>query len=333
MKENTHNKHNLLVGLIALVAVIVTVAVIGFVVSRPEKVILQGEAEATEYRVSGKVPGRIVAFYAEEGTAVRKGDTLVMIDSPEVRAKLAQANAAKSAAEAQNRKAINGARSEQITGAYEMWQKAQAGEEIMRKSFERVQRLFDRGVISAQKRDEAEAQYKAAVATSKAAESQYNMAVNGADKEDKNAAQALVARANGAVSEVESYLSELYLTAPADGEITERFPKQGELVGTGSPIMTVTDLNDMWFSFNIREDLLDEIAMGSTVELSIPALGEKTYKAKVTYMNAMASYATWRATKASGQFDAKTFEVKMRPTEKIENLRPGMSAIIECVVK
>jgi len=314
-------------------AVIVVVALVGYFVSRPEKVILQGEAEATEYRVSGKVPGRIVAFYAEEGQKVAKGDTLVYIDSPEVRAKLAQANAAKAAAVAQNKKAENGARKEQIAGAYEMWQKAKAGEDIMKKSYERVQRLFDRGVISAQKRDEAEAQYKAAVATSNAAESQYNMAVNGADKEDKAAAEALVERAAGAVSEVESYMSELYLTSPANGEVTECFPKTGELVGTGSPIMTVTDLDDMWFTFSIREDLLGEIAVGKTVELTIPALGNKHCQAKVTFMNALASYATWRATKASGQFDAKTFEVRMRPTEPIANLRPGMSAVVECVLK
>lgn len=333
MKENTQSKRNLLTGLVALLAVIVVVALVGYFVSRPEKVILQGEAEATEYRVSGKVPGRIVAFYAEEGQKVAKGDTLVYIDSPEVRAKLAQANAAKAAAVAQNKKAENGARKEQIAGAYEMWQKAKAGEDIMKKSYERVQRLFDRGVISAQKRDEAEAQYKAAVATSNAAESQYNMAVNGADKEDKAAAEALVERAAGAVSEVESYMSELYLTSPANGEVTECFPKTGELVGTGSPIMTVTDLDDMWFTFSIREDLLGEIAVGKTVELTIPALGNKHCQAKVTFMNALASYATWRATKASGQFDAKTFEVRMRPTEPIANLRPGMSAVVECVLK
>lgn len=333
MKENTQSKRNLLTGLVALLAVIVVVALVGYFVSRPEKVILQGEAEATEYRVSGKVPGRIVAFYAEEGQKVAKGDTLVYIDSPEVRAKLAQANAAKAAAVAQNKKAENGARKEQIAGAYEMWQKAKAGEDIMKKSYERVQRLFDRGVISAQKRDEAEAQYKAAVATSNAAESQYNMAVNGADKEDKAAAEALVERAAGAVSEVESYMSELYLTSPANGEVTECFPKTGELVGTGSPIMTVTDLDDMWFTFSIREDLLGEIAVGKTVELTIPALGNKRCQAKVTFMNALASYATWRATKASGQFDAKTFEVRMRPTEPIANLRPGMSAVVECVLK
>lgn len=333
MEEKRENKHNLLIGLVALLAVIVVVAAVGYFISRPEKVILQGEAEATEYRVSGKVPGRIEKFYVIEGQQVHKGDTLVAIDSPEIRAKLMQATAARSAAEAQNRKAIVGARQEQIVAAYEMWQKAKAGEDIMDKSFQRVDRLFEKGVVSQQKRDEAEAQYKAATATAKAAESQYNMAVNGAQKEDRDAALALVERAEGAVSEVESYMSELYLRAPADGEVTELFPKQGELVGTGSPIMSITDLDDVWFTFSIREDLLDKIAVGRTVSLTIPALGKSTYNATVTSMNAMMSYATWRATKASGQFDAKTFEVKAHPVDKIENLRPGMSAIIECVVE
>lgn len=333
MEEKNQSKHNLLIGLVALLTVIIAVAIVGYFASRPEKVILQGEAEATEYRVSGKVPGRIEKLYVVEGQQVHKGDTLVSIDSPEVKAKLMQANAARAAAQAQNRKAIAGARQEQIMGAYEIWQKAKVGEEIMEKSFQRVERLFDKGVISAQKHDEAEAQYKAAVATANAAKSQYDMAINGAQKEDREAALALVERAEGAVSEVESYLSELYLLAPADGQVTALFPKQGELVGTGSPIMSITDLDDVWFTFSIREDLLDKIAVGRTVSLTIPALGNKSYEAVVTSMNAMMSYATWRATKASGQFDAKTFDVKARPNSKIENLRPGMSAIIDCVIE
>lgn len=324
MKKN----YNLLIGVIALIVIVVAVAAAGYLVSKPQPAIIQGEAEATEYRVSGKVPGRIENFRAKEGDTVHKGDTLVEIDSPEVRAKLAQAMAIKTAAEAQKNKAVAGARKEQIAGAYELWQQASIGEDIAKKSFDRVARLFEQQVISAQKYDEAQARYKAAQAAQAAAKSQYDMAVNGARKEDREAAIALVNQANGALMEVESYLSELYLTSPADGEISARFPKVGELVGQGSPIMTVIDLNDIWFTFNVREDMLHGMKTGETVQVKVPALGEKTYPAKISYMSARESYATWRATKEIGQFDAKTFEVRAIPTSQIDGLRPGMTAII-----
>ncbi len=327
--KKSNNKNSLLIGLLGLIGVIAIVSIIGYYAAKPEPLILQGEAEATEYRVSGKVPGRIKEFLTEEGTMVEKGDTLAIIDSPELLAKLDQAEGAQLAAEAQNRKAIKGARSEQITGAFEMWQKAEAGVEIAKKSFDRVQNLYNKEVVPAQKRDEAEAMYKAAVATSRAAKSQYDMAVNGAESEDKASALALVFRAKGAVSEVRSYMGEMYVLAPAAGEVSEIFPNRGELIGTGAPILSITDLSDMWFTFSVREDLLNGLTVGSTIKLKIPALGNQTIDAKVTFVKAMASYATWRSTKVSGQFDAKTFEVKAVPQSKIDALRPGMTAIIQ----
>lgn len=321
-------RHNFMVGLLALIITLLIVAGIGVLSLRPEKSYISGQAEATEYRVSGKVPGRIEMFFAEEGQTVKKGDTLALIDSPEVRAKLAQARAARAAAQAQDRKAKKGARAEQIEGAYELYQKALVGEDIMKKSFTRVQNLYDKGVVTAQKRDEVEAQYKAAQATTLAAKSQYDMALNGAQDEDKDAAAALVARADGAVSEVEAYLDELYLIAPASGKVSARYPKVGELVGTGAPVMAILDLDDMWITFAVREDKLQNIKMGSEIEFFVPALGELTYKAKVTFMEAKGSYATWKATKTTGQFDIKTFSIKARPVEKIEGLRPGMTIVI-----
>lgn len=316
-------------GLIALVVVIVIVMIIGIFVAKPEAEVISGEAEATEYRISGKLPGRIAKYYFEEGDQVHKGDTVVYLDSPEIQAKLEQATAAKKAAAAQNAKAHGGARKEQIAGAYEMWQKAEVGVDITKKSLDRVQTLYDKHVISAQKRDEVDAQYRAALATAKAAKTQYDMAMNGAQREDIQAAQALVDRAQGAVDEVSSYLGEICLTSPVDGEVSERFPKVGELIGTGSPVMSIVDLNDMWLTFNIREDQLKNITMGSTIKFRVPALGDKVYTAKVTYLKAMMSYATWRATKTSGQFDAKTFSVKARPTQAVKNLRPGMTVLLE----
>ena len=324
--ENT--KKQSLIGVGVLIAVVVVLAVVGLIVLRPEPEVLMGEAEASEYRVSGKVPGRVEEFYVHEGDQVKAGDTLVFINSPEVSAKLEQAQAARSAASAQAGKAEKGARQQQITAAYQMWQKAQVGVDITKKSLDRVQSLYDKKVVSAQKRDEVEAQYKAAVATANAAKSQYDMALEGAQQEDKEAALALVAQANGAIAEVQSYMGERYLTAPCDGEVVEIYPKRTELIGTGSPVMSIVDMSDMWFTFSVREDLLGNLKVGKVVEVTIPALGDGTYQARVTYLRAMASYATWRATKNNGQYDMKSFDVRMVPVEEIPGLRPGMTAII-----
>lgn len=321
--------YNLLTGVIALVAVVLIVSVVGFIVSRPKAIVIQGEAEATEYRVSGKIPGRIEEFRADEGQSVRKGDTLVLIDSPEIRSKIAEANAAKAAAVAQKNKAYNGAQQEQIAGAYEMWQKALVGEEVMHKSFERISELHEEKVVSDQKYDEVKAQYDAASATARAAKSQYDMAVKGARQEDKDAAVALVERANAAVELVNSYMDEIVLTAPADGIIAARYPKVGELVGQGSPIMTIQDLDDMWLTFNVREDRLEGMKSGDKLNLTVPALGNKHITATVYYIAVRESYATWRATKEIGEFDTKTFEVRARPDAKVEGMRPGMSVILE----
>lgn len=321
-------KYNLVVGVIALVVIIVSIAVIGFFVSKPKEMVLQGEAEATEYRVSGKVPGRIAEIYVKEGQMVHKGDTVAFIESPEVKAKQQQVSALRDAAQAQRNKALNGARQEQIAGAYELWQQAIVQEDVMQKSYERMQRLFDQKVVSAQKYDEVKAKYDAAQAQTKAAKSQYDMAVNGARQEDKDAALAVVHQTQGALAEVQGYLDELYLIAPADGVVAAIYPKVGELVGTGAPVMTITDLADVWFTFNIREDYLESMKIGDKLTLEIPALNGKKCTATVNYMSVRESYATWKATKETGQYDAKTFEVRAVPSQSVEGLRPGMTAII-----
>ncbi|RHJ83983.1 HlyD family secretion protein [Parabacteroides sp. AM08-6] len=320
---------NMLLAFITVLVVIGLVALTGFFLLTPPDDIIMGQAEATQVRISGKVPGRIEAYRFGEGDRVKAGDTLVFLDTPEVLAKLQQAEAVRKAAEAQNAKAIKGARVQEIAAAHEMWQKALAGLEIAKKSYTRLQNLYDKGVVSAQKRDEAEANYKAMVATEKAAKSQYDMAMDGARTEDKAAAAALVQQAGGAVAEVESYLNESALVSPIDGEISERYPEVGELVGTGAPIMDISDLDDMWVTFSVREDLLKDIQIGSELNAFIPALDNKSVKLKVYYLKDMGTYAAWKATKTNGQYDSKTFEVRARPAEKIAGLRPGMSVVMK----
>lgn len=321
-------KPNFLPAILILAGIVLLAAVGGLYAFSETDETIQGQADVTEYRVSSKVPGRILKYYVKEGQTVRAGDTLAVLEAPDVTAKMAQARAAEQMAEAQHRKAEKGARQEQIAAAFEMWQKAKAGAEIAQKTFDRVKRLHEQGVMTAQKLDEATANLNASVATEKAAKAQYDMARNGAEREDKEAAAAMVSRAQGAVSEVDSYLRETVLTASADGEVTDIFPQVGELVGTGAPIMNIALMHDMWVSFNVREDLLQAFPMNGTVEAVVPALGDRQVRLKVYYMKDIGSYAAWKATKTTGQFDRKTFEVKASPVGPVEGLRPGMSVLL-----
>ena len=324
--KSQHN--NILLAILGFIAVVAVVAIIGFFTLGRQPEIIQGEVEVSEYRVSSKVPGRILEIRVKEGDIVHAGDTLAILDAPEVKAKMTQAQSAQNAASAMSEMAQRGARREQITGAYQVWQQAKAGLEIAEKSYQRVQRLFDEGVMSQQKRDEAYANFKAMEAQCKAAKSQYDMAVNGARQEEKEAAQAQVNRAKGAVQEVNSYMHETVQTAQMDGEVSAIYPKVGELIGTGSPIMSISMMNDLWGTFNVREDQLDGMKVGTEFTAFSPAFN-KDVKMKVFYMKDQGSYAVWKATKASGQYDLKTFEVKARPMEAFEGLRPGMSLIIK----
>ena len=317
---------NTFIALAVLAIVIATVCIIGSITYGKTNEIMQGQMEVTEYRVSSKVPGRIMEYRVKEGDKVKAGDTLAIIEAPEVKAKKAQAEAVKTAAVALNDKAEAGAREEQIQGAYELGQKAKVNRDIWEKSFKRVSNLYKEGVVSEQKYDETKAQHDAAIATEKAAKSQYDMAVKGAQKEDKEMAAAKVEQAKGVVAEVDSYINETILTAYSDGEVTDIFPHIGELVGTGAPIMNISMMDDMWASFNVREDYLSQMPVGQRFTAEIPALGE-TVVMEVNYMKDRGDYAAWKATKQTGQYDLKTFEVRAVPVTAINGLRPGMTVL------
>jgi len=327
MTEKSQHK-NILIAVAAFTAVVLAVGAIGYFTLGDTDEVIQGEVEVSEYRVSSKVPGRILEIRVKEGDFVKAGDTLAILDAPDIKAKQMQAESAESAASAMSEMAERGARKEQIMGAFEVWQQAKAGLDIAEKSYGRVQRLFDEGVMTAQKRDEALASYKAMEAQAKAAKSQYDMAVNGARNEEKLAAAAQANRAKGAVREVNSYIHETVQTAQFDGEVSNIYPKVGELVGAGSPIMSVSIMSDLWGTFNVREDQLRGMKTGDTFTAYSPAFN-KDIRMKVYYMKDQGSYAVWKATKSNGQYDLKTFEVKARPIDKTDGLRPGMSLIIK----
>ena len=327
--QATNSTKSIILGIGIIAILMVLIASAGFIFFEEKEDIITGQVEVDEIRIAGKVPGRIAEFLVEEGQSVKEGDTLVRIYSPEVLAKLEQAEAAKAAAEAQNQKAIAGARKEQKEGAYELWQKAKAGIEVAEKSFARVEKLFKEGVVPAQKYDEVLAQLKAMQATERAARSQYDMAINGAQREDKMAAQALVARASGAISEVDAYMKESALLAPSAGTVSEIFPHKGELVGTGAPIMNIADYTATRVLCAVREDKLAKIKHGSKLKATVPALGDKAIELSVVKMKDMGSYATWKATKPRDEHDLRTFELTLKPTASIEGLLPGMTVVLD----
>jgi HlyD family secretion protein len=318
---------NIIIGIGILLIIIFTI-ISGWLLANPPEKILQGEVEAKQVKVASKIPGRIEHIYISEGQQVRKGDTLLYIATPELDAKKQQAESAKSAAESQSLKAKNGARKEQIEGALRLWNKAKVGKDVMEKTYNRVKNLHKEGVVPAQQLDEAYAKYMSAVETEEAAKSQYDMAKKGARYEDKLGADALVDQASGVLQELDSYLSEASVKSPIDGEIASIISEEGELVNTGFPVITIVDLKEAWIVFNIREDILSKFKMGKKLNVQIPALDMQTIEVEVSYINPLGNFATWKATKTSGEFDMKTFEVRLTPTSQVKDLRPGMSALI-----
>lgn len=328
MRNKSQQKKANILAAIGIGALVIFLIYSTWIISRPQPLEVQGEVEATQVKVASKLVGRIDSMAVHKGDRVKKGQLLFTLKSPEIEAKLMQANAALQGAKAQNNKAISGAQEEDIQAAYNSYLKAQAASELAKKTYDRVNNLYKDGVLPAQKRDEAETNYKAALETANAANALWTKAKKGTRIEDKNAARAMVTRAEGAINEVESYVSETCIYAPTDGEVADIIAEVGELVSAGFPVITLAKLDDSWITFNLREDLLASIKMGSEFTATFPALGNKEIKLKVTYIHSLGSFATWNATKTAGDFDMKTFEVHAIPIEKTEGLRPGMSALV-----
>lgn len=305
------NKKLALIFILVIIALLIGI----YVFNQENSMILQGEVEVKTIDLSSKLTGRVKRINVKKGDKVKKGDVLIELDTPEIDAKAQQANATLVLAMAQQEKAYNGARNEQIA-------MAKAALDLAQKTYNRLNRLHNEGVIPTQKLDEAHAKYTAA-------KENYEMLVNGTRVEDKISASANVEKAKGANKEVDSYLKENKIVSPIDGTVTEITVEEAELVGAGYPIVTLVDDNDCWVTFNLREDLLTKIKNGTELNIQIPAISKQPLKFKVNYISVLGNFATWRATKAKGDFDMKTFEVRAVPVEPIKDLRAGMSAIFD----
>ena len=321
----------LVLSLLIVVLAVAAAAVIGFLKIKPVPDTVQGQGDATEIRISGKLPGRVVDIYVSEGEHVKAGQKLIHIHSSVMNAKKEQATAMVNVADATNEKVDAGTRVQIINGAEDVYHQAIAARDIAEKTYTRMSNLYDKGVVSAQKRDEAKAAFEAAKAGAEAAKSQWELAKAGAQKEDKQAARAMVQASQAGVKEANALLEDQVLVAPCDGIITVIYPHASELVMTGAPLMTLQQ-DDPHAVFNVRETLLKDITEGTEIRCWIPALDkEETFT--VYYIQDMGSYANWQATKATGSYDARTFEIKARPNKHIEGFRPGMSVIYKGVVK
>jgi len=314
--------------LVVVIGVVTGIGAWAWKLSQPLPDVRQGQVEGTLVNVSAKIPGRVAAIAVREGQIVKASDLLVTLESPEIQAKLDQAEAAREAAAAQRDKAYHGAREEEIRQARTMWERAQHGTELAEKTFKRVDRLNADGVLPAQRRDEAEAQLKTARDAEAAAKAAFDMATKGAREEDKQAAAALVSRATGAINEVQAYMKETRLSAPIAGEVYKRNSEPGEMVGAGYPIVTLLDPADLWITFQFREDKLAGLRLGDNLTVRVPALKDQVLQLRVSYIAPVGDFATWRATSAQGGFDLKTFEVRARTAAPVSGLRPGMSAIL-----
>lgn len=320
-------KTNVLGVVAAVLIVAVLVSLISWFLIKPVPTIIQGTTEATGYKASSKIAGRIDKMLIIEGQKVSKGELLYILSTPEMDAKVRQARAAASAAMAQDEKALAGARIEQIQAAESQLRQAEAGLALAQKSYDRVSSLYKDGVLPEQKYDEAEANLKSMKATVAAAKAQYEIALTATRKEDKKAASALVEQASGAVSEVESYAADAYIYSPTDGEVSSVIAEEGELIGGGYPVVSILDMDDIWVSFNIKEDLMPKIKMGGKLKAHFPAL-DKNLELEIYQIASQADFATWSATRTQGGFDIRTFNVKARPVTKDNDLRPGMTAVV-----
>ena len=324
-----NNRNYIAIAFVVLLAVVVVVTLIGLLTERKQPITLQGEVEATEIRISGKLLGRIDSFLVKEGDAVRKGDTLVVINSPIVEAQYRKTSALHQAAMEENRKVDRGTRRQVVESAYQVWQAAESQSTLAQKTYERIRLLYVDSVVPRQRYDEAEAAMLSARAVERSAYEQYRLAQEGLQREDREASRNMVVAAESSVDEVGALLVDARLTAPADGQIAGIYPKRGELVAPGAAIMTLVTLDDSYVVFNVREDLMPHFRMGKQFALSVPALARKDVMFTVYYISPLGSFATWKSTKEVGSYDMRTFEIRLRPEGRVEGLRPGMTALLE----
>lgn len=328
MEHEHENNKNILNIILIIILIMAALSLAGVIFFRVQPVILQGEIQSTTITISGKLPGRISRFYIKEGAHVNAGDTLVCINSPEAAAELLSATAMENAARYQNLKVDSGTRPEIVKSLEQAWIAAQANYRLAQATYKRTENLFLDSIATSQKMDEVTALYKSAEAAMNAARLQYEMAVAGAQSEDKMSSRAMVEAAKGGVLALESLLADTHLISPSSGEVSSIYPTAGELVMTGTPIMDIAVTDSCYAVLNIREDLLPHFGMGEKFKGKVPALGDKELWFQIFYISPLGSFANWHASRGYTSYNIVTFQIKASPLEQA-GLRPGMSVLVE----
>lgn len=309
--------------IVAIIAVIAMVVIIYFAY-QPSTIILQGEVESNRVDVAARVQGRVNQFNYDVGDDVKQGEVLLTLSNPALLAQLATAEAQLKVAMA-SRDNTYSTRPETIDVQKAQLDKAKSDLDLAQTSYERINRLAKNGTVSKQSYDESFNQYQAAIKAYEAAKANLSLAENGSSVEQKKLADVQVEQSEAALTQVKADVNELTLVSPINGQITTRVAETGQLYSPGTPLYSIIDLNDIWFTFNIREDLLGNLKVGDMFQVRVPALNNQIIDVKVTVLNALGQYANWQATKATGDFDLKTFEMRAKPINKVSGLRPGMS--------
>lgn len=317
-------------AILAVLAVLAVTALLMWTVRQPASYLVQGEVEATRIDLSAQVTARVSETPVNFGDRVSAGDVVVQLQSPQLVAQLATAQAGIGVAQA-NRDLTFSTRPETIAVYEAQLAKAVADVKLAQTNYDRIIELRDRSVASQANLDQASNTLNAAIQGQAAAQANLDQARNGTSEEQKAVATAQVTQAEANLTQLQANVDELTVTAPIDGQITTRTAEVGKLFSAGAPLISIVDVDHAWFTFNLREDLLEGLEVGQQLDVRVPALGldHAAIPAQITAINVEGSYANWRATKATGDFDLRTFSVRAEPTEPVAGLRPGMSALVD----
>jgi HlyD family secretion protein len=316
---------SIIVGTIAVAVVALSL----FYLLRPEPLLVQGEADATRLDIAARVDGRVKEIPVERGQNVPANAVLVRIDNPETVAKLEQMRTAMAVAEAQLANVLAGTRVETIAARKAELERAQAALVLAQKTFDRTHTLTEQGNAPQARLDQTTDSLHESERAVDQAKSAYDQAVNGYTKEERAIARANVEKANADIQSVRSIIDQLVVYAPVASQIYQRNVEPGEYVSPGVPLVTLIDLADVWIHFDLREDLVKSLKVGDRFDVRIPALDERRVTLEVKLIATKGEYASWRATRASGDFDLRTFSIRAYPVQPVPELRPGMSAYLD----
>lgn len=315
----------IVVGVVAVVVVALSI----YYLLRPEPLLVQGEVDATRLDIAARVDGRVKEIPAERGRNVAANAVLVRIDNPETVAKQEQVKAAKAVADAQLANVMVGTRVEVVAARKAEMDRAQAALVLAQKTFERTRTLTEQGNAPQARLDQATDALHETERAVDQAKSAYEQAVNGYTKEERAIAKANVEKAEADIQSVQSIVDQLVVYAPVASQVYQRNVEPGEYVSPGVPLVTLINLADVWVHFDLREDLIKNLKVGDKFDVRIPALDDRSVTVEVRLIATKGEYASWRATRASGDFDLRTFSIRAYPVQPVPELRPGMSAYLD----